>query len=58
VVTRRRPGRSSRGISGIHCALKISGILALVCALYLDRQHATIYAAGIVALATSHKLVG
>ena len=56
VHTRRRSGSRSR-VSRLHYALKVLGISALILALFRDSGHAGIYVAGIVALATSHKLL-
>lgn len=50
-------GSLNRRITYLHFTLKGIGILALILALFSDRRNAHIYVAGMVALATSHKLI-
>lgn len=52
-----RLGRFNHGLSCLHIALKICGIVALTVALFRDSSHASIYVPAIAALATSHRLL-
>lgn len=57
MVYSARLGSLNRRITYLHFSLKGIGILALILALFSDRHNAHIYVAGMVALATSHKLI-
>jgi hypothetical protein len=55
---RNRPSSARYRLNRLHLAVKVLGIAALVAALFKDSGHAAIYVPGIVALASSHKLLG